>query len=194
MVFIGVIIGVVIGFIGGLTFVKVFDKVILQKQLIEKIEIFKDILNSVNKKQIKFGNRVNGNVGFSVLTSRVGLVELIYSLDRSDLAIFQKGHCLHTSKDVDSDIISKICLKLNHRFKKDINDVTNIQGNIIDNKTIKKLTSNINDMAGDIMGISVAPQEPQFDLDDILDKISKDGIKSLSKEERVYLDSLNDDT
>jgi len=189
----GLVLGLVLGFFAAFAVIKVIDRTLLQKKIDEKIDIFKDILNSIDKNQIKFINRVNNTVGFSILTSRVGIVELVYTLDKGELAILQKGNCLFTSSGIGDELINKICFRLNNQFGKDIEDVTDVHGNIIDNKTIKRVTNNIGNMSSGL-GLPLPPKEPEFDIDELLDKISKSGVESLSKNEKEYLDNLNNDT
>lgn len=171
------------------------------KKIVEEInKAFSTVLRNLDRGHIHFVNRVNQTVVFNTLLP-IGRVEIVHFLDKMDVGIYQKGQKLYESKVANQSVIDEICMKLNHRFRGDINNTITIMGNIIDRKTYDKMTGNIKAMSrgmdDDIMGMGMAPKEedttPQFDVNDILDKINQFGIESLSKAELEYLNSLGGD-
>jgi len=196
---IGILLGVIIGIAAGM-----LASNRMQKSYILKTEkdlkdsenaIFTEIIESIDSGRVKFINRVNDSAAFGLLIPTMGKIEIIYFLDKIDIAIFQRGFCVRDSGNVDEDLVSEICLKLNSKFYKDINDVTNIMGNIVDNKTLKKVSGVWSSASISGFGLPQIETEIEevFNVDEILDQISKGGIESLSKGQREFLDNLEND-
>jgi hypothetical protein len=124
-------------------------------------------------------------------------------MDKGVLCIFKDNQCLYTTESIDTDLTSELLMEINDKFNNQINDVVNIMGMTISKEEfqlkmeeMKKWNLNnpnaINDMdidqKSDIDEIK-NENENKFDTDEILDKINKFGIESLSNEELNYLNN-----
>jgi hypothetical protein len=166
----------------------------MKKKVSEKNEQFSEILNNI--KFSKFRSRVNTTVYVSSKTSKHGEVDIIYLMDKSDVAIFQGDTCLYTSESVEKEVIFKIIESINKKFKNNINDTVEVLGFTFYREDFEKtfggkfknlnldiLTKEENEID------SIRKQnENKFNIDEILDKISKFGIKVLTPEELEFLD------
>jgi hypothetical protein len=167
----------------------------LKKKVSEKIEQFSEILNNI--KFSKFRSRVNATVYVSSKTSKHGDVDIIYLMDKSDVAIFQGDTCLYTSESVEQEVILNIIKSINKKFKKNINDTVEVLGFTFYREDFEKTfggkfknlnldTFNTKD-ENEIDSIK-NENEKKFNIDEILDKISTFGIKILTPEELEFLD------
>jgi hypothetical protein len=124
-------------------------------------------------------------------------------MDKGVLCIFKDSQCLYTTESIDTDLASELLMEINDKFNNQINDVVNIMGMTISKEEfqikmeeMKKWNLNnpnaINDMdidqKSDIEEIK-NENKNKFDTDEILDKINKSGIESLSIEELNYLNN-----
>ena len=143
---------------------------------------FKEIYTSLLSTG-KFLSRVNDNIDVSIILDGK-THNLIYIMDKSEIAIFLGKDCLSISSGmrVDRKIIDKIISEINSRWSKKIKSVVNINGSIIDSATYNRITSNfpLDEEVNSSKKIS-------FDLDDILDKISQVGYDNLSDSEKEFL-------
>ena len=81
----------------------------------------------------------------------------------------------------------------------DINDVIEIMGMLFSradfektfNVNIEEMKNKMNMTSGSDIDKIIEENEFKFDVDSILDKISKFGIENLSPEEKKFLDNLN---
>jgi hypothetical protein len=167
----------------------------LKKKVSEKNEQFSEILNNI--KFSKFRSRVNATVYVSSKTSKHGDVDIIYLMDKSDVAIFQGDTCLYTSESVEQEVILNIIKSINKKFKKNINDTVEVLGFTFYREDFEKTfggkfknlnldTFNTKD-ENEIDSIK-NENEKKFNIDEILDKISTFGIKILTPEELEFLD------
>lgn len=176
-----------------------------EKQSLSKKNQFLEVLSKIKGGKSKFKTRVNDTIYVETEISEVGTVDVIYLMDKNDIAIFQGNKCVNTSDGVQSDIISEIISTIYKIYNKKINDVVTILGftfyreefertfkiNAEDLKKVnlfEPLQSDLNEI--DKIKIS---NRNKFDIDDILDKISEYGISSLSIEERLFLDNYSNE-
>ena len=135
----------------------------------------------------------------------IGTVDIIYLMDKNDIAIFQGSQCLNTSDGIQTEIIGEIISTIYTIYNRKINDIVQILGFVfyreefertfkIKAEDLKK--ANLFDpLQMEITEIDKINQDNQkrFDIDDILDKISAFGIASLSIEERLFLDNYSNE-
>jgi hypothetical protein len=132
-------------------------------------------------------------------------VDLIYLLDKDDIAIFQDTKCLYTSDGIDKSLVDEIISTIYKIYGKKINDVVEILGFVfyreefensfnIKVEDLKKsnLFSNLSNDMGEIEKIK-NENKKRFNIDEILDKISSFGIASLTIEERLFLDNYSNE-
>lgn len=160
--------------------------------------LFSEILASIGRS--KLVTRVNNTATISIVTGSLGSVNLVYMIDRQDIAIFQENKCIYTSEMVDSEIISSIIEAIVIRHGKNIDDVVNLFGFLfskfdfekkfkmkIENGMLYPLDKD-SESVSDIVKI-VKDNSDKFSIDDILDKINTVGIDNLSIEEKKFLKS-----
>lgn len=165
-----------LGFYLGLKYVLYKQQQTHKKQLQEIENQFNVILD--NKQEIKFKYRIHNFVHF-----KYKKLLLIYNMEKHDLSIFQKEECLYTSTTIKSEIPDKLINYLLSNFDKEINDVTLINGYYITNSYLKKKQKNNNELEK----IKLANKK-RHNLDEILDKINKEGLNSLTETERQFLE------
>ena len=184
---------------GGLlviSFISIRDKMTDVKKSKQMNSIFSEVLSAIGNS--KFVTRVNSTVTISVVTGSLGSVNLIYMLDRKDIAIFQESRCIYTSESVDPEIISSIIELIVNKHGGDIDDVVGLFGFLFSKVDFeKKFKMRIeNGMlypldspeTSDVDKI-VNNNSTRFYIDDILDKINSVGIDNLSVEEKKFLKS-----
>ena len=115
----------------------------------------------------------------------MGKLDVLYFLDRNDLAIFQNGVCVYTTIYVDRKKVTKICNKLDETYDKKIKDFVVVSNNIIDRRTVERMYIQNKPLPHVNSVNSVKPID--LNLDDILDKINKVGFENLTDEEKDFL-------
>ena len=188
---------------GGLIF-KIISKYVeeskIEKQTNKLNSQFKQILSNISMGKSIFKNRVNNTVFIGSKLEEHGDVDVIYMMDNKDVAIFKENKCIYTSEGANKEIVNDLTFTIEKRFKTQINDVVDILGFKfyreefekafkVDMEDIKKQFGLDLDNS-DIDKIK-KENETRFDIDEILDKISKQGIDSLTFEERIFLDEYS---
>jgi hypothetical protein len=169
---------------------------------------FSQILKNITTGLSKFKSRINSTVHIETNLGEHGNIDIIYLLDKNDIAIFQGPKCLYTSDKVDKEIVSNITKTIDILYKKEISEVINFFGLVLSKdefekqfkidvddvqNLVKKLsTDNIDSEISEIDKI-VGENQTKFDVDEILDKISKYGIEFLTTEEKQFLDNLGNE-
>ena len=179
------IVGFLLGCLFMLGIIRLEGYLQLEKLKDEQNSVYNEIIDLIGTKSMKFIARYNNNVTFRVSTKSKGVVDMIVFFDKKDLGLFDKGDCVLTTQNADRKIITDICQKLEDTYEKDLKDCVQIMGNIVDRKTISRLNPNINFP-------SAFPEErieePQFTIDDILDRINQVGMDKLTQDEKNFLD------
>ena len=164
-----------------------------KKKISEKNQEFSEILQNIHS--CIFRSRVNTTVYIQTKSSKHGDVDIIYLMDKPDIAIFKGDSCIYTSDSVDEEIITKIIESINIKFRSKINDVVEVLGFTFYREDFEKTFGgkfkNMNFdslIQEDGLGSIIKENSKKFDLDEILDKISEFGVNSLTLEERLFLD------
>ena len=177
-----------------------------QKKITGDISLkFKEVLSNLKKGKAVFVSRINHTVIVDTRISKLDVVNLVYLMDKGVLCIFKDNQCLYTTESVEVDLASELLMELNDKFNQEINDVVNIMGMTISKEEfqlkieeMKKWNLNNPNTLKDMDIESIQPDEIEeikkdnkikFDTDEILDKISKFGLKSLSEEEMNFLNN-----
>ncbi len=186
--------------IGGFTtklLSKYSDK-LQREKLIDNINSqYKQILRSVSKGEAKFKNRVNNTVFISSNLKEHGDVDVIYMMDNKDIAIFKNNKCIYTSESVNSEVVKDITVTIDNRYQNQINDVVDILGFKFYReefeKSFKGEIKSLDMTKLDLSDIDKIKNEndSKFTINDVLDKISKSGMDSLTFEERIFLDEYS---
>jgi hypothetical protein len=173
------------------------------KLILSKKNDFLEVLKNLRLGSTKFKSRVNDTVYVSTTLLEHGEIDVIYMMDKSDIAIFKENKCIHTSDSVDKEIIHEIVNTIFMVHNKQINDIVEILGFTFYREEFEK-SFNINfeelkksNIFGsqDVSEIDKinADNQKRLNIDDILDKISEFGIASLTIEERLFLDNYSNE-
>lgn len=191
----------------------------LQKRLTERlIKLENEKLNLAKKNdylevmfklksgESKFKTRVNETVYIDVNIPEYGDVDVIYLMDKQDIAIFQGGKCLHTSDGIQKDMIGEMISLIFKLYNKKINDVVEILGFVFYREEFEKsFNIKLEDLKkSNIFGGQMKPEvneiekinldnQNRYDIDEILDKISAFGMKVLTPGEIAFLDKYSNE-
>ena len=163
---------------------------------------FKEVLSNLKMNQAVFVSRVNETVIVDTKLTKLDVVNIVYLIDKQIVCIFKDNNCIFTTESLDINLKSEILDEINNKFNKEINDVVNVMGMTISREEFQQKLDDIQkfsmkDINVDSFGeqneidIILDENEMRYNVDSILDKISKDGIESISKEEKEFLDNLN---
>jgi hypothetical protein len=169
-----------------------------KKKINNKNKKFEEILNNLKSTPVsaKFNNRLNTAVYIETNLTGKGKVDLIYFIDKNDIAVFKDEDCLYTSEDVDKKIIDEIIVSIIKRFDNDINDVVSVLGITFSRKDFEKTfgvkTEDIKKLLNFEQNESEIDKiyfenEMKYDIDEILDRINIVGINNLTKAELEFL-------
>jgi hypothetical protein len=161
---------------------------------------FKQILTNLSIGSTKFKSRVNSTVYIETKLNDYGEVGLVYLMDKQDVAIFKNEKCIFTTDLIDDSLIDQITKEIETKHSKDINDIVEVLGFVFSREEFEKTFSiNMDDVRmnnlpkkelSDIEKI-VKKNKNKFDIDEILDKISKVGLGNLTEDEKKFLKNYN---
>lgn len=194
-----------LGMAAGVKLSELIYKIRLKKQeddiLKDRTKQFDEILTKVSTGKSRFKTRVNQTSYISVKLTDHGKVNVVYLMDKKDIAIFKEDKCLYTSDLVDDDLISNIITSIENRHGWRIADVVNVLGFVFYREDFEKSFGMRFEDISSSLGMKpqseseidniVNKNETKFDIDEVLDKIGKLGIEMLSKEEREFLDNYS---
>ena len=166
-----------------------------QRTLNSKRNQFVETLSKIKGGESQFKTRMNDTVYIQVNLVNHGLVDVLYLIDRDDIAIFQNTTCLYTSDSVENEIIEQIIKSICLIYNKKINDVVEILGFVFYREDFEKsIGYKIDEIVrNQLFKISPEVQEEPivektfFDIDEILDRINLVGIDNLTEDELEFL-------
>jgi hypothetical protein len=200
--------GILLTFFLGMYLNSIIEKRKLEKSEKERVNNiqskFEEILKNLSLGNSRFKTRLNSTTYISSNLKDHGSVDIVYIMNKEDIAIFKGNDCIYLSNGVDREIIDQIIYLIEKRYNKEINNIVNFFG-IIFNKPelersiglkwedFEKSMNRIYEMSKNESFINndAFNNEVNFDIDDILDKISRFGINSLTNEERNFLDDYS---
>lgn len=171
--------------------------------IIQHRKIFMDVLDQIISEKTVFINRINNHVTLDMKIKAYGKITLFYDLDQRLLAISKDNNVVLLSVtlyDIFPDLIDNICDNIESRWRKEIDDVVDMNGVIVNKEYIENaVKKNLEDEGymgitltftpdGGNSNVSQNPPETQMTMDDILDKINTSGIESLTPEEKELLE------
>ena len=186
---------------------KLSQKTAHNKLILDRNKQFKEILEKVNNKKSRFKTRINNTIYIGVKLEDYGKVDIIYLSDKKEnqLNIFKGDKLIMTSDLVDKVLLDEIIFSINKVHYNKIVDVVDILGLVFYREdfersfgvSLQELKDNsmnmlkpINEEQSDIQKI-INNNNNKLDLDDILDRINKVGIKNLTEEEKEFLNKYN---
>lgn len=202
----------IVGVLSGIKFQSIMAEKKLKseslKYSIDKNNQFSEVLSNIKFGISEFKSRVNDTVYITSKLSEFGDIDVVYLLDKSDIAIFQGTKCIHTSDGVSVDIIDDIISAICKKHEKKIDDFVEFFGFKFNREDFERsFNIKIEDFKNGILFSGMVPSnnesdkneidrinfenKKKFNIDDILDKISLSGIDSLTFEEIIFLDSYS---
>ena len=160
---------------------------------------FEEILSNIKKGQAVFVSRVNHTVMLDTKLKDYNIVNVVYLMDKSIVCIFKENKCIYTSETIDKTLNENIINNIHEQYGKQIDDVVEVLGVTISREELEsklKDFENINPeselnnlMKKETTEIEriVEENEERFDVDSILDKISKHGMEKITQEELDFL-------
>lgn len=204
------IIAIIIGFFGlGYLFNNLLRKIIEGyndgKYRKEITDIFQSVLDNLYTNKTGFVSRINGTVTIMTELNKIGMVNVVYLMDRRDIAIFKGDKCIYTSDPIDKSLVEEIIVGVEVFYKHEINDIVNVLGMVFSRDEFEsKFKIKVEDIKKGMFGHSPKEEvsdiekikrqnEVKFNIDDILDRITSVGIENLTPEEKKFLDSYNNE-
>ena len=184
---------------------KVIDGYNNGKFIKEITDIFQSVLDNLYTNKTSFVSRINGTVTIVTELDKIGMVNIVYLMDRRDIAIFKGDKCIYTSDSIDKSLVDEIIVGLDVFYKREINDVVNVMGMVFSRDEFEnKFKIKVEDMKKGMFGGFPKEEmsdiekikrqnEVKFNIDDILDRITSVGIENLTPEEKRFLDSYNNE-
>ena len=206
----GSIIAIIIGFFClGYLFNNLLRKIIEGyndgKYRKEITDIFQSVLDNLYTNKTSFVSRINGTVTIMTELNKIGMVNVVYLMDRRDIAIFKGDKCIYTSDPIDKSLVEEIIVGVEVFYKHEINDIVNVLGMVFSRDEFEsKFKIKVEDIKKGMFGHSPKEEvsdiekikrqnEVKFNIDDILDRITSVGIENLTPEEKKFLDSYNNE-
>jgi hypothetical protein len=171
----------------------------------EITDIFQNVLDNLYTNKTSFISRINNTVTIMTELNEVGVVNVVYLMDRRDIAIFKGDKCIYTSDSIDKSVVDEIIVGVDVFYKHEINDVVNVMGMVFSRDEFEnKFKIKVEDMKKGMFGGFPKEEmsdiekikrqnEIKFNIDDILDRITSVGIENLTPEEKRFLDSYNNE-
>ena len=154
-------------------------------------------------KKALFISRINNTVVIDMRIKELDVVNLIYLMDKNIVCIFKDNQCLYTTDSINKGLQSDILNELNDKFNKEINDVIDVMGMVISKEEFQNKIKEISNLAKNNIDIEELlkdknetetiedDNELKHDIDEILDKINKHGLKSLNYSEIDFLNNYS---
>ena len=202
------ILGIVIGVLLNKFSIKLDEKISQNKLILDRNKQFKEILEKSKTKKTRFKTRVNNVVYIGVKLADYGRVDVVLFLDKRDISIFRENRCILTSDLVEESLLKEVIETLETVHYHKIIDTVEILGMVFSREDfekqfnvnfdeIKEKTNRMMDAMrngdeeqSDVDKI-INKNKSKLDIDDILDKISREGIEKLTKEEKEFLNNYN---
>lgn len=195
----GIIWGIVIYHLS----ISIKNKVNNKKLLNDISDKFLEVLNNLKSKKALFISRINNTVVIDMRIKELDVVNLIYLIDKNIVCIFKDNQCLYTTDSINKGLQSDILNELNDKFNKEINDVIDVMGMVISKEEFQNKIKEISNLAKNNINIEELlkdknetetiedDNESKHDIDEILDKINKHGLKSLNYSEIDFLNNYS---
>ena len=195
------------GFTLGVLFYMILDslgKYLKSKKIIDdSSNQFKEIINNLKTGTTNFVSRVNETIFIDTNLKDWKDVSIIYLIDKQMVCIFKDNKCLYTTEIVDENLKNKLISEICEIYKTEIDDVIEIMGTKISKSEFESRVNEFKSSSMEGMNFNfvteeqesevdqiVTDNENKYDLDEILDKLAKNGYNRnlLSQEEIDFLD------
>jgi hypothetical protein len=163
-------------------------------------DVYTKLLENVIGNKTIFKSRINNTVSLDTLLEGEGKVNIMYMMEKNDIALFKNEKCIYTSDLLKSDLLNEIITEINLYHKDKINDTINMMGLIFSRDEFeRKFNMKVEDLKKGIytpmevydIDNMIEEDDIDFDIDYILDRISMVGIENLTPDEKEFLDNYN---
>lgn len=198
----------IVGLIGAFCFGYIFSNLV--RKIIDKLDdennakkvnlVYSKLLENIYGDKTTFTSRINNTVSLETLIDGEGRVNIMYMMDKKDIAIFKNDKCIYTSDLVTVDLLDEVITAIDIYHKDKIVDTVNMMGLIFSREEFeRKFNLKVEDLKKgfyapmemhDIDDL-INENETNFDIDYILDRINEVGIENLTPDEREFLDNYN---
>ena len=195
------------GFTLGVLFYMILDslsKYLKSKKIVDdSSNQFKEIINNLKSGTTNFVSRVNETIFIDTNLKDWKDVSIIYLIDKQMVCIFKDNKCLYTTEIVDENLKNKLISEICEIYKTEIDDVIEIMGTKISKSEFENRVNEFKSSSMEGMNFNLVTEEQEsevdqivtdneskYDLDEILDKLAKNGYNRnlLSQEEIDFLD------
>jgi hypothetical protein len=190
-------------FILGFLYAKIVDNIKVHfknKKLLKNMaKQFEEILVNIQKGHAVFISRVNHTVMLDTKLKDYNVVNLVYLMDKRIVCIFKEDKCIYTSETIENGLRDNIIANIHDLYGKEIEDVVDVLGVTISREELKSKLKDFEDSNPNLdmtmfnkkelsdIDMIIEENEDRFDVDSILDKISKVGMEKITKEELDFL-------
>ena len=197
------IIALTLMFILGFLYAKIVDNIKVHfknKKLLKNMaNQFEEILVNIQKGHAVFISRVNHTVMLDTKLKDYNVVNLVYLMDKRIVCIFKENKCIYTSETIENGLRDNIIANIHDLYGKEIEDVVEVLGVTISREELKSKLKDFEDSNPNLdmtmfnkkelsdIDMIIEENEDRFDVDSILDKISKVGMEKITKEELDFL-------
>ena len=197
------IIALTLMFILGFLYAKIVDNIKVHfknKKLLKNMaKQFEEILVNIQKGHAVFISRVNHTVMLDTKLKDYNVVNLVYLMDKRIVCIFKENKCIYTSETIENGLRDNIISNIHDLYGKEIEDVVEVLGVTISREELKSKLKDFEDSNPNLdmtmfnkkelsdIDMIIEENEDRFDVDSILDKISKVGMEKITKEELDFL-------
>ena len=191
-------------FILGFLFSKVMDSIKIyfknQKLIKDIAKQFEEILTNIQKGQSVFISRVNHTVMIDTKLKDYNVVNIVYLMDKRIVCIFKENKCIYTSETINNTLKDNIIANIHDKYDKQIQDVVEVLGVTISREELESKLKDFENSNPNLdmtmfnnkkelsdIEIIIEENKDRFDVDSILDKISRVGMEKITKEELDFL-------
>lgn len=170
-------------------------------EIIAKVNgVYSKLLENIYSNKTIFVNRINNTVSIETLIDGEGKLNIMYMMDKKDIAIFRNDKCIYTSDLVNVDTLDEIVTMIDIYHKDKIMDIVNVMGFTFSREDFeKKFNIKVEDLKKSMYGPMemsdidniINENDSKFDIDYILDRINVVGIDNLTQDEKLFLKNYN---
>ena len=183
--------------------VKIYLEQVESEKLTNKVNgIYSNLLENIYSDKTVFISRINNTVSIETNIESEGLLNIMYMMDKKDVAIFKSDKCIYTSELLDDNILDEIVNAIDTYHNDKIVDTVNMMGLIFSREDFeKKFNVKVEDLQKNMYGpnnqeVSDVDRikndnETKYHIDDILDRITSVGIENLTPDEKEFLYNYN---
>jgi len=166
----------------------------------DRIKQFAEAVACIKEGRSVFVSRLNMTAMVELKLTDYGIVNIAYLIDKKIFCIFKEGKCLHTTEGMKVEAVEEIEKAMMEEYGNQISDVVQVLGVTISREELESQvkrfeeelkTMNLGETAqnaqiSEVENI-IRENESMLDVDAILDKINRVGMKKLTKEELEFL-------